>query len=86
MRGAGLAPGAPTAERLGHPLAISRRAVAWGAVGQAGDDRAAVVGIGADGDVERTSPRKGTPSFSASLRAPAVREHVGRPPQCGQRK
>ena len=79
MRGAGFAPGAPAASVSATRRAISSKALACGLSGHAGDDRAPVIGIGADGDVERHFAEERNAELFGLLARPSVRKDV-RPP------
>ena len=57
-----------------------------GAVGQARDNGPALVGIGANGDIERHLAEKGNAKPLCFPCAPACENTSVRPPQCGQRK
>src|SRR3984885_5118341 len=86
MRGAGFAPGAPAASVSATRRAISSKALACGLsamLAMTGRPSSELARIAMSSG---TSPRKGTPSFSASLRAPPCEKTSVRPPQCAQTK
>src|SRR3984957_7701892 len=64
-------------ERIRHPSRDLKQSVGLRAVGHARDDRAPLIGIGADGDIERHFAEKRNAELFGFFPRPSVRKDVG---------